>query len=232
MKNNFMHPSSRSTGHVSGRRIALRWLLLGLGICVTLASGHSMASGRKASPNQQDAVEDLAVCYARGTDLLGRAVDAVVSGPDPEDEINIGVAEFDAALVLYRACFSKDFAFSLEINGEFILTVPDPATRTADADGALQWANFVNNAFRGPGYKSTQHHMGSISSELRGRNAQMVSYLIAYHVFGPLSDGTEGSVRVVGGTYTDAVVRERGAWRIKHRTLNITSDLVTPAPAP
>lgn len=210
--------------------VAVRQWLIPLGLILMLTTGQAMAHRSGAALAHQAAVEDLAVCYARGTDLLGRAVNAVVTGPDPEDPVNIGNPEFDAALALYRSCFSKDFAFSLEIDGDFVLTVPEPATRTDRTDGALQWANFVNNAFRGPGYKTTQHHMGSISSKIRGRHARMVSYLIAYHVFGPASDGTEGSVRVVGGTYTDKVVRERGRWRIKHRTLNITSDLVTPAP--
>ena len=201
---------------------------------VLLACAVPIANaGPKPSVAQQAAVEDLAVCYARGTDALGGAVDAVLSNPlDPEDPINIGNPRFDRGLAFYRACFSKGFAFTLEIDSAFVLTVPDPATRTPETDAALQWANFVNNAFRGPGYKSTQHHMGSISSKVRGKRARMVSYLIANHVFGPTSDGPEGSVRVVGGTYTDKVVRERGRWRIKHRTLNITSDVTTFAPAP
>ena len=108
-------------------------------------------------------------------------------------------------------------------DGVDALTVPDPATRTKDTDAALQWANFVNNAFRGPGYKNTQHHMGSISSEIRGNSAQVVSYLIATHTYGPEGAQPEGSTAVVGGTYTDEVVREQGRWVIKRRTLNITS---------
>jgi hypothetical protein len=90
---------------------------------------------------------------------------------------------------------------TLAFDGVPALTVPDPRTRMPYTDAALQWANFVNDAFRGSGYRNTQHHMGSISSELHGNRAQVVSYLIATHAYGPTS--TEIGVNVVGGTYTD-----------------------------
>ena len=218
---------SGSTG--LGEWLGLRRMVWSLATLMLLVFNSAMADndhGRNAA-NQQDEVEDLAVCYARGTDTLGRAVTAVATA-DLDSTVNIGNPDFDAALALYRKCFSSNFSFTLEFNGVPALTVPDPATRTSSTDGALQWANFVNNAFRGPGYQSTQHHMGSISSELRGNRAQMVSYLIATHSFGPTS--TETGVSVVGGTYTDQVVRKRGRWVIDQRTLNITSSVITPAP--
>ncbi len=96
-----------------------------------------------------------------------------------------------------------------------------------DTDAALQWANFVNNAFRGPGYKNTQHHMGSISSEVLGDTADVVSYRIATHTYGPAGAQLDGSTAVVGGTYTHEAVRENGRWLIKQRTLNITSNVTT-----
>jgi hypothetical protein len=176
----------------------------------------------------QAQIEDLAVCYARGTDTLGRAVNAVISGADPEDTVNIGDPEFDAALALYRQCFSEDFSFSLEfVAGSPILTVPNPAGGGGQ-DGALQWANFVNNAFRGPGYINTQHHMGSISSEIHGHSADMVSYLIATHSHGAADPAPNTGVSIVGGTYTDEVVFEKGRWVILQRTLLITSQVTNP----
>jgi hypothetical protein len=189
----------------------------------------SAVSAEGFSHGQQAEVEDLVVCYARGTDLLGGAVNAVHTAGDLDTTINTSDPVFANALALYRRCFSKNFSFTLAFDGVPVLTVPDPATRTPETDAALQWANFVNNAFRAPGYKSTQHHMGSISSELRGQQAQVVSYLIATHVFGPNGNEPEGSVSVVGGTYTDGVVRERGRWVIDQRTLNITSSVITRA---
>jgi SnoaL-like domain len=175
----------------------------------------------QAWADSQDEVEDLAVCYAYGTDALGSAVNATIDS-NLDSTFNLTDPQFAKGLGFYRNCFAKQFSFTLEFGGVPVLTVPDPATRTASTDAALQWANFVNNAFRGPGYRNTQHHMGSISSQIHGQNASMISYLIATHAF------TAGGVSVVGGTYRDVVVRKNGKWLIAQRTLNITSSVVTP----
>jgi SnoaL-like domain len=177
--------------------------------------------------DSQDEVEDLAVCYAYGTDALGSAVNASIEA-NLDSTANLADPQFAKGLGFYRKCFAKQFSFTLEFDGVPVLTVPDPATRTASTDAALQWANFVNNAFRGPGYRNTQHHMGSISSEVQAQSASMTSYLIATHAFGPTSSQT--GVNVVGGTYRDDVVRKNGRWLIAQRTLNITSAVVTPGP--
>lgn len=203
--------------------VSKMWFAAGILMLGSVALAGQGSKGG-TSPAQQADVEDLPVCYARGTDTLGSAVDAVVVA-DLNSTENVGNPRFDAGLAFYRACFSKGFSFTLQFDGVDALTVPDPATRTKDTDAALQWANFVNNAFRGPGYKNTQHHMGSISSEIRGNSAQVVSYLIATHTYGPAGAQPEGSTAVVGGTYTDAVVREKGRWVIKRRVLNITSSV-------
>ncbi len=204
-------------------RLIFRWgmaALVGVGLVSSV-----YARGPGSSPAHTEAVEDLAVCYARGTDALGSAVDAVIA-EDLNSTINVGDPQFAKALALYRACFSDDFSFTLEFDGVPALTVPDPGTRTGDTDAALQWANFVNNAFRGPRYQSTQHHMGSISSSIRANSAHMESYLIATHVYGP--DAEEEGVNQVGGIYTDQVVRENGRWVIGQRTLNITWSVILP----
>ena len=180
-----------------------------------------------AQADEQDEVEDLAVCYAYGTDALGTAVNAAIQS-DLGSRANTSDPQFARGLSFYRKCFSRRFSFTLEFDGVPALTVPDPATRNSSTDAPLEWANFVNNAFRGPGYRNTQHHMGSIFSEINGNNATMVSYLIATHAFGPNS--TQTGVSVVGGTYTDRVVKKNGKWQILNRTLNITSSVVTPAP--
>ncbi len=196
-----------------------------LGAALPALAGHG-----ERSLVQRAAVEDLVVCYARGTDAIGTAVNAVNTGGNLDSTINVGDPQFDAGLAIYRKCFSKNVSITLAFDGVPALTVPDPATRTPNTDAALQWANFVNNAFRGPGYKATQHHMGSVSSTVHGNRAEVVSYLIATHTFGPDGDQPEGSVAVVGGTYTDQDVREHGRWVIGQRTLNITSSVITPAP--
>jgi len=195
---------------------------LGFFAALLLASTNAIAADANSVRGGLDylqaqaAVEDLAVCYARGTDALGRAVSAVISSADPEDPVNVGNPEFDAGLAYYRQCFSKDFSFTLEfVPGVPLLTIPAPGS--SPTDPALQWANFVNNTFRGSAYDNTQHHMGSISSEVHADTANMVSYLIATHHY------AAGGVNVVGGTYTDDVVLENGKWVLLHRTLLITS---------
>ena len=207
--------------------IRMRFAALAALLALLVMSGGANADGKKKT-DDQDAVEDLTVCYARGTDTLGRAVGAAVSA-FPEDTVNIGNEKFDAALALYRECFSKDFSFTLEFDLGFGLppsTTPNVDDGLADTDPALQWANFVNDNFRGAGYRNTQHHMGSISSEIHGKKrAHVVSYLIATHA---VQAANGGGASIVGGTYTDEVVKEKGRWVILHRTLLVTSSAFTP----
>ena len=205
----------------------IRLQILGAFVTLLLIGTNATADKRNIPKAVQAAVEDLTVCYARGTDSFGRAVGATAVPSDPEDPVNTADPDFAAGLALYRECFSKDFSFNLEVApGVVAVTIPDPAGG-AGQDGALQWANFVNNTFRASGYSSTQHHMGSISSEVHGKNAHMVSYLIATHTVGNYP-GT--SITVVGGTYTDEVVRENGRWVILQRTLLLTSSKTTANP--
>lgn len=210
------------------RYLPLTALFVAVAALLSFQSAAGDRSDQRWSNNgisAQDQVEDLAVCYALGTDALGRAVNAI--GDQPLDStVNLSDPDFAEGLAYYRQCFDAKFSFTLEFDGVPALTVPDPATRTADTDAALQWANFVNNAFRGPGYRNTQHHIGSITSEIHGKRAKMQSYLIATHAFGPTS--ASSGVSVVGGTYRDDVVRRKGRWLIETRTLNITSSVVVP----
>ena len=201
--------------------VAIAALLLGTQS--SLAGNHQPAAPGMSA---QDQVEDLPVCYALGTDALGRAVNAI-GGQPLDSTANLLDPEFAEGLAFYRKCFAEGFSFTLEFDGVPALTVPDPATRTPDTDAALEWANFVNNAFRGPQFRNTQHHMGSITSTVHGNTGTVQSYLIATHAYAATASLT--GVRVVGGTYSDDVVREKGRWLIETRTLNITSSVEVPA---
>ena len=176
----------------------------------------------------QDQVEDLIVCYANGTDAIGLAVNAV-GGQPLDSTLNMSDPQFVLGLQYYQRCFTDDFKFILGAT-----TVPNPANPLPHASPALQWANFVNNAFRGPQYINTQHHMGSIRSEVHGNSAVANSYLIATHRYGPNSPISpitglrRTGVNVVGGNYTDDDVRVNGEWRIRTRTLVITSSVQIP----
>ena len=206
----------------SGRR-PHRATLLTVIIAAVLAAQPGLANARSAA---QDKIENLVVCYALGTDAIGRAVDAV-GGQPLDSTINLDDPNFAAGLALYRQCFANGFSFTLEFDGVAVLTVPDPATVTPTTDAALQWANFVNNAFRGPGYRNTQHHLGTITSSVAGKRGTSQAYLIATHAYGPTS--ARSGVSVVGGTYRDEVVLVGGRWLTQKRTLNITSSVNVPA---
>lgn len=201
--------------------------MLPAAVAVLLGPFVSYADKKGAEPAQQQ-IEDLVVCYALGTDAIGRATDAV-GGQALDSTVNLSPANysegFAEGLAKYRECFTDDFSFTLEFDGVPLLTVPDPGAGLS-AEPALQWANFVNNAFRGPGYRNTQHHMGTIVTQAAGNTGSAQSYLIATHAYGPTSSLT--GVNVVGGTYRDEVVRHKGRWLIRSRTLNITSSVHVP----
>ena len=162
--------------------------------------------------------EDLPVCYARGTDSIARATTPAVGPANLDSTAGLADPNFKLGYEFYKQCFTKDFSFTASSRGVVSRTVPDPSTRTPQTDAALQWANYVNNAFRGPGYNYTQHLMGSISAHVTGDKAVDQNYLVATHFFGPAS-GRKGA-NVVYGTYTDEDVKVSGKWRIRHRTLD------------
>lgn len=217
----------RTSAQESPSRVASRakpWLLPAV-VAVMLLPFVSYADNKGAGSALQQ-IEDLVVCYALGTDAIGRATDAV-GGQALDSTVNLSPAAysegFAEGLAKYQECFADDFSFTLIVNDVPVATVPDPGL---SAEPALQWANFVNNAFRGSGYSNTQHHMGTIDIQAAGNTGSAQSYLIATHAYGPNSGRT--GVNVVGGTYRDEVVRQKGRWLIRSRTLTITSSVNVP----
>ena len=187
-------------------------------VLATMPGTYSaLAAADDAAGSAHDQAEDLPVCYARGVDAIGRAATAPVN-PDLDSTTALVDPNVKEGLEHFRRCFAPNFSFTLSNRGVAGRVVPDPATRTAKTDAALQWANYVNNAFRGPGYNYTQHLMGSISAHVTGDKAVDQNYLVATHFFGPAS-GRKGA-NVVYGTYTDEDVKVNGKWRIRHRTLD------------
>lgn len=165
-------------------------------------------------------IESLPVAYAYATDCLGQAVETL--GDQPlESTINIDNKFFAKGLSLYRKIFSKEFSFELVVEGRQIEVVPDPKNREEIKDAVLVWANYVNNAFRKGLYKSTQHHIGSITSSIEENSAIVQSYLIATHVYSDVAPDT--GVSLSWGTYTDQVILENGSWLIKSRRLDVIS---------
>ncbi len=184
---------------------------------VVVGPGRLAAAASDEQGSAKDLVEELPVCYSRGTDAFGRAVNAPMS-QDLNSTAALVDPDFKVGLDYYRRCLAPSFSFTVSNRGVAGRVVPDPATRTPQTDGPLQWANAVNNAMRGQGYVFTQHHMGSISSTVRGNEGTVQSYLIATHVFGSAS--TQTGAWVVYGTYTDKVAKIGGRWMITQRTLD------------
>lgn len=66
------------------------------------------------------------------------------------------------------------------------------------------------------GMDSTMHNIGSHLIELRGEEAKVQSYCVAYHQFA--APGDDGQVEmVVGGRYLDRMTKRGDEWRIQDR---------------
>ncbi len=64
---------------------------------------------------------------------------------------------------------------------------------------------------------ATQHLVGNVVVSVRGDEATAECYLISQHI----RQGTPGGDHyLLGGRYTDRVVRTPAGWRIAHRTLH------------
>lgn len=156
-------------------------------------AGHVQASTLNWFHDDEAEIAKLPVCYALGTDAIGRG----------------NVAQGKA---IYKPCFTHNAVFSVyypdtPLNGP-------PAYTTS---GTASWGDYVRDSFDANGYIATQHLMGSINIHVDddGDHGMMTSYLHATHV---LPDGT---IDVANGTYEDEVVRRNGVWKIKTRTLKL-----------
>ena len=214
---------------------------------VRLLSGLAMAAAVMvllgAQPSAQipayEEIRALGTCYARGADAIGSAIHKPpvtdLNTPDGGEDEN-----FTRGLEHMRECFADDFTFRL-ISGGNVIPWESLIPQHAEGDDpALQWANYVNNAFRGDWdcpaegpcnknqYAATQHHLGSIVVSVDGSTASLESYLIATHTYHPKDAGGRTGAGVTYGTYQNEVVREGGRWVIQKRDLIITSGASIP----
>ena len=91
------------------------------------------------------------------------------------------------------------------------------ATSAGKLTGASTIADFCRKALEG--LDATQHLIGNTMIDLDGDRATSTCYFQAQHVF--VGD-KGGDTYIVAGTYHDVLERQRGTWRIAHRTLTPT----------
>ncbi|MBD2300788.1 nuclear transport factor 2 family protein [Nostoc sp. FACHB-87] len=126
-------------------------LILLAGVMVIFVGGKfDVASA--SQPNAESEIESLSVCYALGTDAIGR-------GDLPEGK------------KIYQKCFTSD--------AEITAIFPDDTSVTKYGTNA--WADFVYSVFQGNGYTATQHLLGTFDIDVKNNTATMSSYLHATH---------------------------------------------------
>ncbi len=151
-------------------------------------------------------IAKLTVCYALGTDAIGRG-------------------DLTEGRELYRRCFTADASIAV-----FFPNATNDFTGAPDTikSGPEEWTDFVASVFRNNQYTATQHLIGSVNIEVRGKEARMTSYLHATH------KRSDTSIDVANGTYEDDVVLRDDGWKIQRRTLKLITflNLVSPSPSP
>jgi SnoaL-like protein len=188
----------------SRRSLPLRLApLISAGLIVLIA-GVTPSRAASAQPNDRIEIEQLANCYAHGTDAIGR------------DDLQKGKE-------IYAGCFTSDAVISVYFPASNLAGNQDPDVSLV---GTEAWADFVNSVFRNNGYIATQHHMGTIDISVRGAAAAMSSYLHATHVV-----KHDGTIDVANGTYFDTVVKTKDGWRISRRTLRLINFLRLSSPS-
>lgn len=176
-----------------GRRAQVALLVIASAAAsVTLGAGYVKASTEACAHDDEMEIAKLPLCYARGTDAIGRG--DVAQGKS-----------------IYNHCFTNNAELSVYFPGTPFNGPPSYVTNGTDS-----WGDFVSATFTGNGYVATQHLMGNIEVHQDSpTHATMTSYLSATHA---VNDGT---IDTAQGTYEDEVVRRNGVWKIKTRTLKL-----------
>jgi hypothetical protein len=120
---------------------------------VIVLVGGTIELAAASQPNAQSEIEKLTVCYALGTDAIGRG--DIIEGKN-----------------IYQDCFTPDATITA--------IFPDGVT-TETRIGTNSWADFVAAVFQGNGYVATQHLIGTVNIAVKGNTATMSSYLHATH---------------------------------------------------
>jgi hypothetical protein len=175
--------------------VALSAVMLAGAVMVSVATpAEGTPHDHWSSSSDRGEIEDLAYCYAAGTDAIGRG-------------------DLQAGKDIYHTCFTPDAIIGASYPGSDPNAPPDLVSTGPDA-----WAAVVQSVFASAGYESTQHLISNIRINTSGNTGTMTSSLHATHVLDPFT-----SVTIANGTYEDVVVRTPAGWRIKQRTLRLIS---------
>ncbi|MBD2449154.1 nuclear transport factor 2 family protein [Nostoc sp. FACHB-152] len=129
-----------------------RLSLIVIAIVMVLALGGKFELASASTPNAKSEIQELANCYALGTDAIGRG--------NLQEGKNI-----------YQNCFTPDAT----------ITAVFPSGASETRYGANNWADFVYAVFQANGYQATQHLIGTVNISVQNNKASMSSYLHATH---------------------------------------------------
>lgn len=128
----------------------LSLIVIAVVMLVVLGGRFELASA--SQPNAESEIQQLAMCYALGTDAIGQG--NLQEGKD-----------------IYQNCFTPDAT----------ITAVFPSGASETRYGANDWADFVYAVFQGNGYQATQHLIGTVNISIKNNKASMSSYLHATH---------------------------------------------------
>ena len=132
-------------------------------------------------------IETLQRLYAKATDLIGRGTKET----------------FEEGREIYRSIYTDDVDIRTANTGD------DPFV----AKGPNAWADVCRDALKD--YTGTQHLIGTQLTEVNGDEAQMESYLNAWH------KNPDLTVYYFLGTYISKARRMPEGWRIYDMTLRL-----------
>ena len=146
-----------------------------------------MSENRIAIVADKHEIETLQRLYAKATDLIGHGTEE----------------KFEQGREIYRSIYTKDVDIRTANTGDAPLVAKGP-----DA-----WADVCHNALKD--YTGTQHLIGTQLTEVNGDEAQMESYLNAWH------KNRDFTVFYFLGTYISKARRMPVGWRIYDMTLRL-----------
>ena len=190
-------------------------LLLTFVFAIVTVQPALAGSDKGKNQDAKEQIKELMDCYALGSDILTRAVDAPSVGGDFGNPVNEIDATFAEGLGFYRRCSTKNWTVTLQLDGGDTLVT---------THGPLEWANFHNNGSRVAGRRNMQHLIRPVSVEVKGKKGVIEAYAIIHVMFLPDPDPlAEPVVEVITITYTSHVVRKKGGWLFDKTNLNVTS---------